>query len=190
MFRSQFRNWIENVLATEDRHLSVVKLYIKFKYREMKNIKLGRELVGLPTKRIVLYRLYDTHRFKVDVHFIGWLHKRKDRVPTPEELEILYLADEEFRRRGIQWDEQQARQLTQHQQLLLLDAHKYEERWGVEGGEKPKQLEWGMENVLSAEAEEKIEKAYYIGKYGANYIPKTHTPALDTKVDNKQFVEN
>ena len=62
---------------------------------------------GLPTKRIVLYKFFDTNCFHQDPHFIGWLRKNEVLPPTPEELERLYLEHDAFIQRGIAWDEEQ-----------------------------------------------------------------------------------
>lgn len=76
-------------------------------YIKNKDEAIGREIVGtdkfgnkyyqyysyhgLPTKRIVLYKFFDTNKFHNDPHFLGWLFRQDILPPTPEELEKLYL---------------------------------------------------------------------------------------------------
>lgn len=62
---------------------------------------------GLPTKRIVLYKFFDTNCFHQDPHFLGWLRRNELLPPTPEELEKLYLEHDSFIQRGIEWDKEQ-----------------------------------------------------------------------------------
>ena len=69
-------------------------------YLKAKDDKLGRERIatdkfgnqyyqyysyhGLPTRRIVLYKWFDTNKFHQDPHFIGWLRKQDVVAPTAE----------------------------------------------------------------------------------------------------------
>ena len=62
---------------------------------------------GLPTKRIVLYRFFETNRFHQDPHFLGWLRRNEILPPTPEGLERLYLEHDAFVQRAIEWDKEQ-----------------------------------------------------------------------------------
>jgi len=96
---------------------------LKFAYLKRKDDKLGRECIatdkfgnnyyqyysyhGLPTRRIVLYKFFDTNKFHIDPHFIGWLRRNEMLAPTMEELEKLYLKHDAFIERGIQWDREQ-----------------------------------------------------------------------------------
>jgi len=81
-------------------------------YIEQKDNALGRDRVGLdrfgnkyyqyysyhglPTKRIVLYKFFDTNCFHQDPHFVGWLRRNEILPPTPEKLEELYLEHDAF----------------------------------------------------------------------------------------------
>ena len=62
---------------------------------------------GLPTRRVVLYKFFDTNKFHIDPHFLAWLRKQDLLAPTPEELEKLYLKHDEFLERALQWDQEQ-----------------------------------------------------------------------------------
>jgi NADH:ubiquinone oxidoreductase subunit len=69
-------------------------------YLKSKDEGLGRERVGvdkfgnayyqyysyhgLPTRRIVLYKFFDTNKFHIDPHFLGWLRKNELIPPSPE----------------------------------------------------------------------------------------------------------
>lgn len=68
---------------------------------------------GLPTKRVVIYKFFDTNNFHNDPHFIGWLRRNELLPPTPEQLEKLYLEHDAFVQRGIEWDEQQKLMIEQ-----------------------------------------------------------------------------
>ena len=76
---------------------------LKSAYIKSKDDGLGRECIatdkygnnyyqyysyhGLPTRRIVLYRFFDTNKFNIDPHFVGWLRRQELLAPTAEELE-------------------------------------------------------------------------------------------------------
>ena len=66
---------------------------------------------GLPTRRIVLYKFFDTNKFHQDVHFVGWLRKQETFAPTPEQLENLYLEHDAFVERGIEWDRKELKMI-------------------------------------------------------------------------------
>ena len=92
---------------------------VKWKFNKLKrkDDRLGRECIGsdkfgnqyyqyysyhgLPTRRIVLYKFFDTNKFHIDPHFLGWLRKQELFAPTQEELEVLYLKHDEFIEKGI-----------------------------------------------------------------------------------------
>ena len=91
-------------------------------YIQQRDDVLGRELVGvdkfgnkyyqyysfhgLPTRRLVLYKFFSTNKFHIDPHFQGWLHRQDTVPPTPEELQRLYLAHDEFQMKALMWDEE------------------------------------------------------------------------------------
>lgn len=56
---------------------------------------------GLPTRRIVLYKFFDTNKFHVDPHFVSWLHRQEILPPTMAELETLYLDHDAFKERAL-----------------------------------------------------------------------------------------
>jgi NADH:ubiquinone oxidoreductase subunit len=82
-------------------------LFTRNAFIKYKDDGLGREIVGkdkfgnkyyqyysfhgLPTRRVILYKFFDTNRFNIDPHFIDWLYKRELLPPTAAELEKLYL---------------------------------------------------------------------------------------------------
>ena len=111
------------------------KSWYRRRYVQWKDDKFGRERVntdrygnsyyqyysyhGLPTRRIVLYKYYDEHRFIQDPHFVGWLRKNEMIAPTPEELEQLYLKHDAFIERGIEWDENEKQLLKAWEERKL-----------------------------------------------------------------------
>eukprot|EP00826_Nyctotherus_ovalis_P058557 TRINITY_DN8057_c0_g1_i1.p1 TRINITY_DN8057_c0_g1~~TRINITY_DN8057_c0_g1_i1.p1 ORF type:complete len:215 (+),score=75.11 TRINITY_DN8057_c0_g1_i1:48-647(+) len=62
---------------------------------------------------------FEVNHFHNDPHFVSWLHGRADRPPTPEELQFLYLVDDQRKRKAIAWDTEQE---------LLLKAAKAKEK--------------------------------------------------------------
>lgn len=90
---------------------------IRRSYIKAKDDGLGRERVGadkfgntyyqyysyhgLPTRRIVLYKFFDTNKFHIDPHFLGWLRRNDMLPPTPEALEMAYLEHDAFRERAL-----------------------------------------------------------------------------------------
>ena len=76
---------------------------------------------GLPTRRIVLYKFFDTNKFHIDTHFLGWLRRNEMLPPSPEQLEQLYLEHDAFMERALQWDKEQEliiREWDQKKKLL------------------------------------------------------------------------
>lgn len=90
---------------------------IRRSYLKAKDEGLGRERIGvdkfgnayyqyysyhgLPTRRIVLYKFFDSNKFHIDPHFLGWLRKNDLLPPTPEQLEKAYLEHDAFVERGL-----------------------------------------------------------------------------------------
>ena len=111
-------------------------------YIKQKDDAIGRELLamdkfgnkyyqyyrfhGLPTKRMVLYKFFDSNKFNVDPHFVGWLYRRDILPPTPEELEKLYLEHDAFRERAIEWDENQRLMIEEYHRTRKVLDEKYE----------------------------------------------------------------
>lgn len=64
---------------------------LRYFYMKRKDNGLGRECIatdkfgnnyyqyysyhGLPTRRVVLYKFFDTNKFHIDPHFVGWLRR-------------------------------------------------------------------------------------------------------------------
>ena len=52
----------------------------------------------------MLYKFFDTNKFHIDPHFLGWLRRNDILPPTPEALEKAYLEHDAFIERALQWD--------------------------------------------------------------------------------------
>ncbi len=119
---------LDNFFRHEDKLLPSWLVRVKRKYWEFRDYQLGREhkgmdkygneyyqyysyFGGLPTHRIVIYKFYNSQHFHNDPHFIGWLEHRVDKLPTPAELQYLYLQDAQFKRKGVAWDMEQKKLL-------------------------------------------------------------------------------
>lgn len=90
---------------------------IKEKYQDMKE---NRELLvvdkygnryyqyysyhGLPTRRVVINNQKGFNKWDDDPYMMSWLQRRRQNPPSQEELEKMYLDNEEFQRRGLEWD--------------------------------------------------------------------------------------
>jgi hypothetical protein len=62
---------------------------------------------GLPTRRVVLNNMRSFNTWDDDPFMLSWLQKRRITQPTQEELEKMYIENEEFQRRGLEWDKKE-----------------------------------------------------------------------------------
>jgi hypothetical protein len=62
---------------------------------------------GLPTRRVVLNNMKSFNTWDDDPFMLSWLQKRRLNPPTQEELEKMYIEQEEFQRRGLEWDKKE-----------------------------------------------------------------------------------
>ena len=77
----------------------------------------------MPTRRRVYYKFLKNNFFNVDTHFFDWLYQKKAFPPTPNELEQLYLEDEERVQRSIEWDRQEeAKQIAFKRKQKLIQG--------------------------------------------------------------------
>ena len=105
-------------------------------YIKQRDEAIGRELIGidkfgnsyyqyysfhgLPTRRMVMYKFFDTNKFHIDPHFLGWLRRNDNNPPTQLELEKLYLEHDAFIERAIAWDEEQKIMIEEYNQKKKL----------------------------------------------------------------------
>jgi len=78
---------------------------------------------GLPTRRVVLNNMKSFNTWDDDPFMLSWLQKRRLTPPTQEELEKMYIENEEFQRKGLEWDKNEK---------LLLEAWKNKQREALE----------------------------------------------------------
>lgn len=62
---------------------------------------------GLPTKRIVHINQTSFNKWNDDPFMMSWLQRRRLNPPTQEELEKMYIEQEEFQRRCLEWDKKE-----------------------------------------------------------------------------------
>ena len=132
-FTEVWQKLLQSVFQRSDSTLPSWTVLLKRKYWELKDRELGREHIGvdrygneyyqhysyfggLPTRRIVLYKHYEYNNFHNDPHFNAWVHYRIDKAPTAEELQLLYLEDDQRKRRAIAWDLQQEQLIQESKQ--------------------------------------------------------------------------
>ncbi|CDW72353.1 ndufa12 domain containing protein [Stylonychia lemnae] len=111
-------------------------------YISQRDDAMGRELIGidkfgnsyyqyysfhgLPTRRMVMYKFFDTNKFHIDPHFLGWLRRNDNQPPTQHELERLYLEHDAFIERAIAWDEEQRVMIEEYKEKMKILEEKYE----------------------------------------------------------------
>jgi hypothetical protein len=78
---------------------------------------------GLPTRRVVLNNMKSFNTWDDDPFMLSWLQKRRLTPPTQEELEKMYIENEEFQRKGLEWDKKEK---------LLLEAWKNKQKEAIE----------------------------------------------------------
>jgi hypothetical protein len=131
---------LDSLIRVEKKIVSypVEEKYKRFK-EKFQDIKENRELIvvdkygnryyqyysyhGLPTRRVVINNLKGFNKWDDDPLMSGWLQKRRAIPPTQEELEKMYIEQEEFARRGLEWD---------RQQQAMIDAWKSKQKEALE----------------------------------------------------------
>jgi hypothetical protein len=62
---------------------------------------------GLPTRRVVINNMKGFNKWDDDPFMMSWLQRRRDVPLTQEELEKMYIENEEFQRKGLEWDKKE-----------------------------------------------------------------------------------
>lgn len=90
---------------------------------------------GLPTKRVVINNQKGFNKWDDDPYMLSWLERRRNIPPTQEELEKMYLDNEEFQRRGLEWDRKEQALIDEwkRKQKEALDKEKKETKAIGEG---------------------------------------------------------
>ncbi len=135
---------LQSIVKTEKK---IVTYPFEEKFRRTKekyeDIKENRELVvvdkygnryyqyyshhGLPTRRVVVNNMKGFNKWDDDPIMLGWLQKRRAIPPSQEELEKMYLENEEFQRRGLEWD---------RKEQAMIDAWKKKQTEAIEAERK------------------------------------------------------
>lgn len=71
---------------------------------------------GIPTKRYVALNMKSTMKWDEDPTMLGWLQFRRQIAPSQEELEKIYIQQEEFERRGLEYDLKEQRLFEEYAQ--------------------------------------------------------------------------
>lgn len=69
---------------------------------------------GIPARRIVHLNMKSFNRWEDDPIMLGWLNRKENYAPSQEELEKKYIEQEEFQRRGIEWDKKEEKLLNEY----------------------------------------------------------------------------
>jgi hypothetical protein len=90
---------------------------------------------GLPTRRVVLNNMKSFNKWDDDPFMLSWLQRRRQNPPTQEELERMYIEQEEFQRRGLEWDRKEQAMIDEwkRKQKEALDSERKETKAIGEG---------------------------------------------------------
>lgn len=69
---------------------------------------------GIPTKRYVALNFKAHNKWDEDPTMLAWLQYRRQTPPSQEELEKIYIEQEEFERRGLEYDTKQNKLLEEY----------------------------------------------------------------------------
>jgi hypothetical protein len=110
---------------------------------------------GLPTRRVVVNNMKSFNKWDDDPLMLSWLQKRRAVPPTQEELEKMYIEQEEFSRRGLEWD---------RQEQAMIDAWKSRQQAAIAQERKETGAVGEGENFQPGLWNRKIEKVESSGK--------------------------
>lgn len=131
------KNKIKNVLEKGFQMLEKQRYRFMKKKQEMNDRFENREYLGsdkfenqyfqyysyqgLPTRRRVYYKFFSTNKYHIDVHFLDWLHHRVAFPPDKQELEQLYIEDEDRKQKSLRWDkEEEKKQIAYRNKLQQI----------------------------------------------------------------------
>lgn len=107
-FENKLRNWKQKMDDKQyNRELIVVDKYQNRYYQHYSN-------EGLPTKKYVYINMTSLNKWQEDPTMQGWLQGRRENPPSQEELEKIYIQEEELVRRGIEWDKKERKLIEEY----------------------------------------------------------------------------
>jgi len=171
---------------------------IKEKYQD---IKENRELIvvdkfgnryyqyysnqGLPTRRVVINNQKGFNKWDDDPFMLSWLQMRRMVPPTQEELEKMYIENEEFQRRGLEWDKKEKALIDEWKKLQkgAIDAERKETK-SIGDGVNFSPGVWDRQ-PSKALVEVKTEEKALIE--GASSLPGKYL--MDFKYDDENYIK-
>lgn len=107
-FENKFRNWKQKMDDRQfNRELIVVDKYQNRYYQHYSD-------EGLPTKKYVYINMTSLNKWQEDPTMQGWLQGRRESPPSQEELERIYIQEEELVRRGLEWDSKERKLIEEY----------------------------------------------------------------------------
>ena len=88
---------------------------------------------GVPTRRYVALNMKSFNKWDEDPTMLGWLQFRRQNPPTQEELEKVYLLQEERERRGLEWDRKEAKIINEYKNKNKLANNEEKKMTGSTG---------------------------------------------------------
>jgi hypothetical protein len=113
----------------ENRELVVVDKYGNKYYQYYSNH-------GVPSRRFVNLNMIAHNKWHDDIFMKAWLEKRRDVPPTQEELEKMYIQLEEFQRKGLEWDRNEAKLMEEFRKKQKEAIEKERKETGAIGDGK------------------------------------------------------
>lgn len=144
---------------------------------------------GLPTRRVVINFQKSFNKWDDDPFMMSWLQKRRLVPPTQEELEKMYIENEEFQRRGLEWDRKEQAMIDEwkRKQKEAIESEKKETK-AIGEGETFTPGVWDRNkeilNSKNALVEVKEEKSLI---EGASTIPGKYI--MDFKEEDERWIE-
>jgi hypothetical protein len=116
---------------------------------------------GFPTKRMVHLNMYSFNKWHDEPLMQGWLQQRELFPPSQEELERRYIQQEEFQRRGIEWDKKENKLMEEYRKRRQYSIDKERNETGAKGiGEEFAPGVWDKKQLVEVKKEGKQQKNY------------------------------
>lgn len=129
--------------ASMNRELLVVDKYGNRYYQQYSN-------EGIPIKRYVALNFKAFNKWDDDPTMQSWLQFRRESPPTQEELEKIYIQQEEYERKGLEWDRKEQKLIEEYkfQRNKAINAER-KETGSIGEDLKFEPGKWKSQNALS-----------------------------------------
>ncbi len=126
---------------------------------------------GLPTKRIIHLNQTSFNKWNDDPFMMSWLQRRRLNPPTQEELEKMYIEQEEFQRRCMEWDKKEQMMIDEFKKRKndALEKERKETK-SIGEGENFKPGVWERTQPLKVDENESKELVEGVSRMPGKYI--------------------